>query len=60
MVVAVVVMLSVPADVKRFSRIKVGDTITARYYENLVVRVKAARRNTCADAMFFMNVKALA
>jgi hypothetical protein len=30
----------VPADVKRFSQIKVGDTITARYYENLVVRVK--------------------
>jgi hypothetical protein len=30
----------VPADVKRFSQIKVGDTITARYYENLVIRVK--------------------
>ncbi len=30
----------VPADVKRFSEIKVGDTITARYYENLVLRVK--------------------
>jgi hypothetical protein len=30
----------VPADVKRFSEIKIGDTITARYYENLVIRVK--------------------
>jgi hypothetical protein len=30
----------VPADVKRFSEIKIGDTITARYYENLVLRLK--------------------
>ena len=28
-------------DVKRFDEIKVGDKIKARYYENLVVRVKA-------------------
>ena len=27
-------------DVKRFAEIKVGDTVTARYLENLVVRVK--------------------
>jgi hypothetical protein len=30
----------VPDTVKRFPEIKVGDTITARYYENLVLRVK--------------------
>jgi hypothetical protein len=29
-----------PDTVKRFSEIKVGDTITARYYENLVIRKK--------------------
>jgi len=28
-------------DVKRFDEIKVGDKITARYYENVVVRLKA-------------------
>jgi hypothetical protein len=27
-------------EVKRFDALKVGDTITARYYENLVIRVK--------------------
>jgi hypothetical protein len=27
-------------EVKRFNEFKVGDTITARYYENLVIRVK--------------------
>jgi Cu/Ag efflux protein CusF len=27
-------------DVKRFAEIKIGDKITARYYENVVVRVK--------------------
>jgi hypothetical protein len=27
-------------DVKRFDELKVGDKITARYYENLVIRVK--------------------
>ena len=29
-----------PDTVTRFSEIKVGDTITAKYYENLVLRVK--------------------
>jgi Cu/Ag efflux protein CusF len=27
-------------DIKRFAEVKVGDKITARYYENIVVRVK--------------------
>ena len=31
----------VPETVKRFAEIKVGDTLTARYYENLVIRKKA-------------------
>ena len=30
----------VPQDVKRFSEIKIGDRITARYYENVVLRLK--------------------
>lgn len=30
----------VPETAKRFSEIKVGDTLTARYYENLVIRKK--------------------
>jgi hypothetical protein len=30
----------VPDTVKRFSEIKVGDVLTARYYENLVIRKK--------------------
>jgi hypothetical protein len=30
----------VPDTVQRFSSIKVGDTLTARYYENLVIRKK--------------------
>ncbi len=34
------VTVSVPDDVKRFSAIKVGDTITATYYENIVLRLK--------------------
>jgi len=29
-----------PATMKRFSEVKVGDTLTARYYENLVIRKK--------------------
>jgi hypothetical protein len=29
-----------PASVERFDAIKVGDTLTARYYDNIVVRVK--------------------
>ena len=32
----------VPKSVERFSEIKVGDTITARYYDNIVLRVKPA------------------
>jgi hypothetical protein len=34
-------MVSVPADVKRFDTLKVGDKITAKYYENITLRVKA-------------------
>jgi hypothetical protein len=30
----------VPASMTRFPEVKVGDTVTARYYENLVIRVK--------------------
>jgi hypothetical protein len=29
-----------PADVKRFAEIKVGDTVNAKYYENVVVKLK--------------------
>jgi hypothetical protein len=32
--------IQVPPDMKRFSELKVGDRITARYYENVVVRLK--------------------
>jgi hypothetical protein len=28
-------------DIKRFGELKVGDTVTAKYYDNLVIRVKA-------------------
>jgi len=35
------VTLTAPPDAKRFSEIKVGDTITVTYYENIVLRVKA-------------------
>jgi hypothetical protein len=35
------VTVTAPPDAKRFSEIKVGDTITATYYENIVLRVKA-------------------
>ena len=31
----------VPADVKRFDTLKIGDKITAKYYENIVLRLKA-------------------
>ena len=34
-------VFSVSEDVKRFDTLKVGDKITAKYYENLVLRVKA-------------------
>jgi hypothetical protein len=33
--------ITVPAEVKRFDTLKVGDKITAKYYENLVLRKKA-------------------
>jgi hypothetical protein len=32
----------VPTDVKKFNSLKIGDTVTARYYENIVLRVQAA------------------
>ena len=35
------VEVTVPPDVKRFDTIKVGDVISAKYYENVVLRVKA-------------------
>ena len=31
-------------DITRFSEVKAGDTVTVRYYENLVVRLKRSRR----------------
>lgn len=34
------VTITVPPDVKRFDTLKVGDTITAKYYENIVLRVQ--------------------
>jgi hypothetical protein len=34
-------VFSVPEDVKRFDTLKVGDKITAKYYENVVLRLKA-------------------
>jgi hypothetical protein len=32
--------IQVPAEIKRFSELKVGDKITTRYYDNVVVRLK--------------------
>ena len=43
-----------PPSVTRFSEIKVGDTITAKYYDNVVVRLKPAGEksvDTAADAV---------
>jgi Cu/Ag efflux protein CusF len=34
------VPITVPKSMERFSEIKVGDTITARYYDNIVLRLK--------------------
>jgi hypothetical protein len=34
------VTVDVPAEVKRFDGIKVGDTVTARYYDTVTVRLK--------------------
>lgn len=36
------VPITVSKAVERFSEIKVGDTITARYYDNIIIRVKPA------------------
>jgi Cu/Ag efflux protein CusF len=36
------VPITVPKSVERFSEFKVGDTITARYYDNIVLRMKPA------------------
>jgi len=32
--------ITVPSDVKRFDTLKIGDKITAKYYENIVIRLK--------------------
>jgi hypothetical protein len=43
-----------PPSVTKFSEIKVGDTITAKYYENVVVRLKPAGEesvDSAADAV---------
>ena len=43
-----------PASVERFDAIKVGDTLTARYYDNIVVRVQKPGEkavNTAAEAV---------
>ena len=48
------VTLDVSAEVKRFPEIKVGDKITARYYDNVTVRLKKpgeAAVNTAAAAV---------
>ena len=36
------VPITVPKSMERFSEIKVGDSITARYYDNVVLRLKPA------------------
>jgi len=36
-----IIAVTVPAEVKRFDELKVGDRITAKYYENITLRVKA-------------------
>lgn len=41
--------ISVPAEVKRFNELKVGDTITAKYYENVVLRKKAPGEADAVD-----------
>lgn len=33
--------MSIPEGAKRFDSIKIGDTVSVRYYENMVLRVKA-------------------
>jgi hypothetical protein len=34
-------VLYVPSDIKRFDTVKIGDKVTARYYENMVLTVQA-------------------
>jgi hypothetical protein len=34
-------VVTAPPEMKRFSELKVGDRVTARYYENVVIRLKA-------------------
>lgn len=34
-------VLTAPPEMKRFNELKVGDKITVRYYENIVIRLKA-------------------
>ena len=36
------VPITVPKSVTRFNEIKVGDTISARYYDNIIIRLKPA------------------
>jgi hypothetical protein len=36
-----VVTIAAPPDIKRFAEVKVGEKVTARFYENVVVRVKS-------------------
>ena len=48
------VPITVPKSMERFSEIKVGDTITARYYDNIVLRLKPAGEpavDTTSDAV---------
>ncbi len=40
------VTIDVSPEVKRFPEIKVGDKITARYYDNVTVRLKKPARPT--------------
>jgi hypothetical protein len=44
------VTLIVPNDVTRFDNIKVGDTLTARYYESLVLRLKPEGEKEADDS----------
>lgn len=41
-----------PADMKRFNEVKVGDKVTARYYENVVVRLKQPGEKDVDSASF--------
>ena len=48
------VPITVPRSMERFSEVKVGDTITARYYDNIVIRLKPADEpavDTASDAI---------